>query len=458
LKYLDLFKISEVIVYVVLFLNITSCTKTKEEGSNLIDSRLNQILKVVEDPSIKQENKQVYLNEALVLIKSQNDDSLKIKYLSKIAGRYINVDFDKFYSINKEISALSIKANDSISLANSLYNVGYYYNQKGRLDSAFNYYSDAKRVYEQLKMDFDVGDAGLAMAVIQKNARDYIGSESNSIKAIRRFETSDNLKYLTSAYNNLGIVSRGLNNYDKAIEYYEKAIEYRIKQRKNRIINAGSYNNIGLVYMDKKEYDKAIDFFNRGLSYDSLFIKRPKTYARLLDNLAYARFLSGENADYPPLFEKPLKIRDSIDDQLGLATNNLHIATYYYRNGLQDAANNYARIALDISKSIPYNRGVLESLELLTEVNEPEQALKFSKERIRISDSLQEEQRRFQDQSARIRYESEELEEENTKVTQRLKWSINSILGLLVLGLAGYIIIQRRIALRELNHNLRRTP
>jgi len=372
--------------------------------------------------------------------------------LSKIAGSYIDVDFAKFYSINKEINDLSIVIKDSISIANSFYNIGHYYNKVDRLDSAFTYYSNAKRVYEQLKMNFDVGDAVLAMAIIQKNVKDYIGSESNSIEAIRKFEISNNFKYLASAYNNLGLVSWELENYDEAIEYYEKTIEFRTKSKKRGILNVGSYNNIGLVYMDKKEYNRAIDFFNRGLSYDSLFVKRPKTYARLLDNLAYARFLSGEKADYLSLLEMPLKIRDSINDRLGLATNNLHIADYYYRSGYSDAANGYARIALDISKSIPYNRGVLESLELLTEVNEPKEALIYSKERIRISDSLQKEERRFQDQFARIRYESEELEEENTKVTRRLKWSINSILGLLVLGLAGYIIIQRRIALRELNH------
>ena len=255
---------------------------------------------------------------------------------------------------------------------------------------------------------------------------------------------------MASANSVLGNIAKESDRYNDAIEYHEKSLELREKMNDRKYLEVSSLNNIGLVYVKKREYNKAIDFYNRGLAYDSVFVKRPKTYARLLDNLAYARFLSGEKADYPKLFDKPLRIRDSIDDRLGLATNNLHIADYYARSGYPDAANNYGRTALDISKSIPYNKGVLESLVLLAKVNPPTEALKYSNEYIGLSDSLQREQSRFRNQFARIRYETEELEQENTKVTRQRKWLINAILGIVSLTLLSYILIQRSIAKKEL--------
>ena len=406
--------------------------------------------------NIEQLSSQSYhkeLDEVRSKIWLRNNDSIKTKLLLQLATKYKDVGLESQYvDLNNDIINMSLKNGDSIRLGQAFFNLGFYNYQNNKLDSAYTYYYNAERIYSFLGNIERAGATALSMAIVQKGVKDYIGSEASAINALKYYSSINDYRYMASSNSVLGNIAKETGRYNDAIEYQEKSLEFIKKIKGNKSLEVNSLNNIALVYVRKKEYHKAIDFYNQGLAYDSLFIKRPKTYARLLDNLAYAKFLSGEIADYPSLFEEPLKIRDSINDQSGIATSNLHLATYYHNRGFPNAANNYASIALEISKRIPYNRGVLESLELLTEVNPPKQALNFSKERIRISDSLQKEEKRFQDQFARIRYESEELEEENTKVTQRLKWSINSILGLLVLGLAGYIIIQRRIARREINH------
>jgi len=393
------------------------------------------------------------LEEIRLKVNLRRNDSIKTKILMELANKYIDIGKESRYvDLNRDIIKLGLENNDSIRLAQAFFNLGLYNYNNNRLDSAYTYYYKADRIYGLLKNTERAGATSLSMSIVQRNVQDYVGSEANAINSLKHYSSIEDYRYMASANSVLGNIAKETGRYSDAIEYHEKSLEFRKKIKNIRYLEVSSLNNIGLVHVKKGEYKAAIEIYEAGLRYDSLFEKRPKTYARLLDNLAYARFLSGEQVDYISLFETPLRIRDSINDRLGLATNNLHVADYYYQSGFLDAANSYARIALKISKSIPYNRGVLESLELLTEVNPPEQALKFSKEHIRISDSLQEAQRRFQDQFARIRYESEELEEENTKVTRRLKWSINSILGLLVLGLAGYILIQRRIARREINH------
>lgn len=443
------------IIFVFAY-TLLSCEGYSEQISDGINSIENIEKEILNDSSIvSNEERIILLDEYYINAKGlKDDDELRSKLLLRIIKAYNEIgENETALKINKELYEYARASYDSLLIGDSLLNLGYHYIQQDQQDSAYYYYYRAERIFDQIDDRRKSGNATLNMAIIQKDYKDFVGAEANSIKTIRKFTPADSvndLRYLASAYNNLGIVSRSLGNYENAISYYEKAIEYRIKQRKNIIINAGSYNNIGLVYTDKGEYDKAIDFYNKGLQYDSLFIKRPKTYARLLDNLTYARFLSGEEADYPNLFERSLHIRDSLKDKSGLATGNLHIADYYARSGYPDAANNYGRTALDISKSIPYNKGVLESLMLLAKVNPPTEALKYSNEYIGLSDSLQREQSRFRNQFARIRYETEELEQENTKVTRQRKWLINAILGIVSLTLLSYILIQRSIAKKEL--------
>lgn len=132
-----------------------------------------------------------------------------------------------------------------------------------------------------------------------------------------------------------------------------------------------------------------------------------------------------------------------------MVESSLHYGAYLAQSGKVKEATNYMKNALSLSEQIPYNKGRLEALLALTEISQPEEALAYSKEHIRLTDSLQKAQRRFQDQSARIRYESDELEAQNTKVTKRLRWYISTTLGVFILGLLGYIIIQRQNSKKE---------
>ena len=437
---------------------MNSCSDRAVSGGHAVVRDIDSIIDYIDGDykKLNELDKKSKLDELLVYTNNIPEDTLRRKLYLKLVRPYGDIKHINIsYYLNHKVLRLSEGINDSIGLGQSLLNLGFYHYRKGKYDSAYSYYYRAERVYSSLNNNNKSGAAELTMAVIQKNIKDYVGAEASSIRAIEKLNKAPgNSRSLASANNNLGVISRALGNYDSAIEYYRKAIEYRKKQLKNRILNAGSYNNIGLVYTDKREYQKAIDFFNKGLAYDSIKYKKPSTYARLVDNRTYARFLSGEKANYPSLFRESMRIREKEDDQLGLATNNWHIAMYYASSNIRDSANNYAQKALKLSKNTNYNKGVLDALHLLSNINQdddPSMALKYTQEHIHLNDSLQKAERRFRDQFARIWYETDELEQENTKVTTQRKWLINSILALAVLTLLGYILIQRRMNKKKLD-------
>lgn len=438
-----------------LLIFIISCDKNAglgqspaKEGGNDFTEKITLIQK---QKKSNQEKLKKYDSLLSIIVKGE-DDTLKRKSLLTLARAYDRIGKAKMYfDLSKKMRDLSLKIDDSIGLGQAYLNFGYYYSRLDKIDSAYNYYYQASRVYDVIGDNQKSGEAFLSMSIMQKDVRDYVGGEANSIIAIEKFTPIKNWRYIASSYNNLGTISRGKGNYNDAIENYEKTREFRSKT-KYKILNAGVFNNIGLVYVDKGEYKKAIDFYKIGLAFDSLFIKRPKTYTRLLDNLAYARFLSGEKADYTQLFQVPLKIRDSINDQSGLVTSNLHLATYYHKSDSLKKADYYASNALNIAKKIPYNEGVLQSLELLIEVNQPLQALEYGKERIRISDSLYKREKVFQDQFARIRFETDRLEIEKDKATETARRLIIIFSFVAILFLLGYIVLQRRNNRKELEY------
>ncbi len=433
-----------------------SCNKTSSiNGSNKTwgKEKIENHLKIASNRSIKKEIRLAHLDSVLEETKFLKKDTIKRSILSTVANSYYRLgELDTSYKINKEILRLSSSIDDSIGLGKSTYDLGLYYSSVDKLDSAYSYFFRSEKIYNTIGDELSAGEALLAMAITQKNVKDYVGSEANSVKAVQLLQKINNKRYLASAYNNLGTVSRRLGNFDEAINYYKISQDYRRELDNNSILLVGSLNNIGTVYTDKKYYAAAISHFNEALTYDSLQYNKPKTYARLLDNLAYAKYLSGDINTFPDLFFKALHIRDSVNDRLGSVTSNLRIARVYHDKGDTAHAKEYVYTAYQKAKQATYNDGILESLNLLMKVSPPQEGIAYGEEYIRISDSLQKEERAFQNKFARIRYETDTLEVEKEKATRTTKRLSFILLVFVILFLIVYIFIQRRSARKELEY------
>lgn len=418
-------------------------------NSSLVDS-INVYIADSKNSGFSQEKRLNHVSDALALVRNIGVDSLRKLKLREIRKVYAELEGENgYWKVNEEIGRFVRKINDSIGIANWHFNTGYSYWQREQIDSAYNHYFKAERLYAGLGDRFSAGKAMLSMAILQKNVKDYAGAETSSIKALEFFEETNALRYMASANNNLGIVLKEVGDFDKSLFYHENAREYRASLD-DKFLEVGSLNNIGTVYAKKKDYEEAIFYYALGLLEDSLVYKKPKTYARLLDNRAYAQFLSGEKENFPELFLIPLAIRDSILDTSGIITSNLHLAEYYFSNDSLSRAYNYAKVALDKAKPLRKNSEILEALQLLIETSNKGEALFHSKAYIQISDSLQRKDRAYQNQFARIRFETETIEIENTKVTKQNEKLIMVLLILVAAFLLVYTFIQRKLNLKEL--------
>ncbi|MBQ4821735.1 sensor histidine kinase [Aquimarina sp. MMG016] len=417
-------------------------------------------MKSAEDKSKSIEERKRILNKAYGVASTFPDSEIKIAKLHEISIKYYSLeDYNRFKQLNLKALKSSLKILDSVKIAKSYGYLGIYYRDV-QLDSAYKNFYEADKIYLTFDKNqkrnitsyaFDHGKILLDLAQLSRKIKDYSKSEHFTIRAIKKFELSEDLSYLPVSYNNLGIVAKQLERYDDAVSYYSRVIEYGKNTNNDTLYAALGNNNIGTVYKTMKEYEKAEKYYKKALSYKVFLDKRPKRYARYLDNLAYVKFLSGNDTkSVLDLFYKSLKIRDSINDVIGISTNSLHLAEYYQSKENDSLAIYYAEQAKNASSKVHNNVELLRSYQLLSEVSQSDEGLLYAQKYIKLNDSLIKEERSYVNKFARIQFESEETKEKLTAISRENEILVIAVLGLTALFLLIYIIFRQQQSNKEL--------
>ncbi|MFL1897359.1 tetratricopeptide repeat protein [Aquimarina sp. 2-A2] len=442
----------------LVFAVIVSCSKTKDDYDNLNDASKAELMTtkylknannrdLTADERLASANSASYWNSKLI------DDTQKRRNFTRIGLTYYYLgEYDNFKLENLKGLKLSKELKDSVGIAKSYVNIGSFYNYRDQLDSSFYYFYNAVKIYNSLENPNSTnhGTTLFNLAIVQKNFKDYVGAEASIIRAIDHFKTVDNPLYLYSCYNNLGIISKEQGRYEDAIQNYQNALTYARKMDNGKFREIQALNNIGVVFKNQKLYDKAIDYYMQAYSYDKILDEKPKTKALLIDNIAYAKFLSGKNEGVLSSLLKSKKIRDSIDDKPGLITNNLHLAEYFSSLDQDSSSVKYALVAKKLAKDIGYNKELLNSLNLLSKIEVPSDALYYAHEYIKLNDSLQHQERISNDKFARVKFETDEIVEKNEQISRENEILIITVVGLSALFLLVYIIFRQRQSNNEL--------
>lgn len=432
----------KVFIGFVLFFALSSFDEQETQEDQAILSLIKDSRNTKYEYSLRLEK----LNDAYALIQEMNSGSLKISYLSETSKAYYALKKEKlFLKVNRQAWRHAIDHNDSVQIANSCRNFGVYYRDKKQNDSAYYYFFEASKIYNKTENKVLEGKVLLGMAIIQKNIKDYIGGEVTTVKALRCLEGTKEYFSLFSLYNNLGMISDEFGRYDDAVENYNLAYEYAKKVKNSSSGEVISLNNLGLAYEKQQKYQEAIQYYEKALTYKTVLGRNPGFYAVILDNIANAKFRSGDTEELPELFYKPLRICDSINDTSGKIFINLHLSEYYQSISQLDSAKKHALEAKSLSESQDANRDLLKSLLLLSEISEANEGVSYARQYIHLSDSLLKQARATRNQFARIRFETDVIEEQKEKVTKQRAWLLWGIVVLLlVFGLLFVIFKQQQ--------------
>lgn len=358
-------------------------------------------------------------------------------------------------SIRKNYLQSNVK--DSLTIADAHYRIGeiYRYNILG--DSAYFHYHKAEKIYNKLNNKYKKAITLYGIAVIQKDEKDFTGSEVNSIEALSLLdglERTDNvIKYKSFIYNNLGLIFDQLELYNESITYLKKALELK-GQLKGDVQSTidNSRNNLALTYKNSGKYELAREYYEQILENKSLINQRPEFYTLVLDNYAHTLFLSKDYNLLPNLYLRAIEICDSLNNSSSMynaISINQNLAEYYHNIKIKDSAKYYAYKAKEISQEF-FNDDLLKSLLLLSKIEEGEMAAKHLKDYVKLSDSLQKAERRVRNKFARIRFETDQLEEENIQIAKERMWLLIISVVIVMASFLLYLVITQRNKNKEL--------
>ncbi|WP_461598729.1 tetratricopeptide repeat-containing sensor histidine kinase [Winogradskyella sp.] len=389
-------------------------------------------------------------------VKTNNDSIIlrinrDLSYNYLITGEY---DIFKDLSISNLELAKSLKDSSAIAYINK--NLGWYYYQiNDDNTTSYKYLIEAFDYFNRNGILNEKAEILYSIAVIQDLEKDYLGSEQNAIEALRLLNKVSGKdlkrdKYLL--YNLLGSVSYKLENYDESIEYHEQALRLAEQIKYGESLYQESLNNLSLPYRAKGDYDRTLNIYRQLLQNKELKENDITFYALILSNYAYTKFLKG-NYDFSLLekdFMNALKIADSIDDPYTKLAASIDLAKFYKANNKFDSASKYARDSYRISKDIPINDLLLESMMILSDLTSGKESKRYLKEHIKLSDSLLKVERAVRNKFARIEFETDQLEAENEQISRENLYLLILSAGLLVTAILVYLVISQRSKNRKL--------
>ena len=385
-------------------------------------------------------------------------DSIRLRVQRALSvSYYYNELFEPYLKLNQENFKLAEKLNDTSALQASTNNLGSYYLFSEQMDSSYYYYSKKLGYFKSNDISIEKAETLSALADIQQEEKLYNGAELdaiNAIKILNRLSENEDTLYLNwSLYNLLAIISKNTLNKNKTLEYYDKSISYTKEMEDGFAYEIFSINNKANAYRTFGEYSKALDLFNALLEEKEKYNEdEPDFYPTLLLNIAKTKFESGdykflEVEDY---LKKAYDTFKTIEFQNGIMATALEFSRLYLKHNNSDLARQFGLEALRVSEDISNNEYKMDALMTLSYLYEGEKGKDFLRKHIRLSDSLQSEERQVRNKFARVKFDTDQIEAENEQISRENIILLGSLLGLFIIGVSVYIILLQRAKNKEL--------
>lgn len=347
--------------------------------------------------------KRAFLEKAFEVLKLKKNDSLELKMLNYNAILYKKEKkYEEAIKASRKLLNTAQKYNNKENIDEAYYKLGLYNYKINKKDSAYHYYllsiQKSKKTIRYIK-------SLINMSIIESENGDYLKSNATAVEALKHLNESKK-EYIASVYNCLAINARKQKTLSKSIEYYDKAIDFSSKE-KNIIIYK---NNKANIYKDLKKYSESIEGLKRLLK-DSLVNKNLKTKAKVIDNLAYTKWLQDSTRNVEADLHLAESIRVAEKDRNGLIASYSHLADYYKDLNVNKSLG-YAYKMKSVAEKEKSVYDIIEALDKIKVLEKPEKAIVLANRRSVLKDSIELAKDNTQDKYALIKYESEENEKE----------------------------------------------
>ncbi len=233
----------------------------------------------------------------------------------------------------------------TIVLSNLLYIVGYILSKQSNYNKAIEFLEYCLIIR---KGKYDINNPSVIEA--KKILAETYRENCNYAKATELYNDIINasekyLYYISDAYNDLGIISKKLDDYEKAEIFYTKAITAHSGILQVEDINTASfYNNLAFVYKKNEEYDKALELLEKDLSICKRLLDKdhPNIYITY-NNIAGIYELKGDYIEALNIYKrvKDFRVRVLGNRHKSTAIIYNNIGYIYYMMALKNNENKY---------------------------------------------------------------------------------------------------------------------
>ncbi|MDR2237436.1 MAG: hypothetical protein LBE92_15045 [Chryseobacterium sp.] len=271
------------------------------------------------------------------------------------------------------------------------------------------------------------------MAIIQTHYGDFYGSIETSLEAnhfLKNENDSITKRDLAASYNNMGIASAFLYNYDNAVAFYKNAIKYS-NNNKYRYIYYNNLSDALLSQRNPKMAQKYLEYAIQDKDY--------KNKSRALNNLARAKQINDKSYNPLPEFYHALEIREKNNDLEGLNSSYATLANFFFEKD-KNKSLEFANKMLKTSIEIRNPEDQLQALQKIINLDKNNYQ-KYFKRFQEINDSTQIARNNAKNQFAYFRYGIEKEKTKNqTLMAEQIK-NENHILKQYFLSAALVLII-----------------
>jgi signal transduction histidine kinase len=440
-----------------MFLFYVGTSQTSNRRSDL-DS-INFLINLSNKNSIKLNKSLYYAQISSELSYKVGIDSIILKSNRNFSlWLYNNDKYEDYKEINHKNLKLALKLQDSSAMAVANHNLALYHRDETlNNDSAFFYYSRALKFYNKLNNTYKKAEVLTNIANIQKVGKDYLGGESNAIDALKLLNGLESTEIIKDdiwiLHNMIGNISSDLKNYKKSLEYHSKAIDIANDMKDGDFNKTISFNNQASVYRSLENYEKALELYYELIELREVYEEYdPTFYPLIVDNIAYTKIQAGHD-DYREIgkmFYEAYDISKVLEDDVTRLAVTIDLSKYYKHLNVKDSTLKYAENAYVLAKRISSNDIFLESMILLSELNEGNKGKSYLKEHIKLTDSLLQVERNVRNRNARIEFDTDQIEAKNEQISRENLYLLILSIGLLFSAILIYVVISQRAKNRKL--------
>ena len=283
------------------------------------------------------------------------------------------------------------------TLAGAYNNIGYIYDDQGRVVQALDYYHKSLKIREEIDDQLGVAVSLNNIGIIYVNQGEWDFALKYYLRSLAIKEPLGDKKSIATSLNNIAAVYRNKGDNAVAILYYKRSLKIR-KELGHKRGMAISLNNIGTVYNNMNAIDTALSYYLQALI-----------------------------------------LREEIGDKRGMAHNLRNIGGIHLRRGELRVAKEYASKSLRLSTELGFSERIKDAADLLSKIykkeNNWEEALEMQTLYYKMRDSIRNKETELNSVREQAKYEIEVVEKEKALMTKEahineLKLSRNKMVSL----------------------------